>query len=156
MKRLRWIGVLPLLLMLLQACSSDFANAQSTAAVTDNATNTAKNASDLLSKLDLLVEQNRQLENQNHELMNQINSLRQFLAKQSATGAEAVSQDTEPTDSSVQATVGLTASSPIHLGPPGTGQQPSTQSTAQRTAQGQSNEEDDKTLLPGAYGGTRS
>ena len=153
MKRLRWIAVLPLLLISLQACSSDFANAQSTAAVTDNATNTAKNASDLLSKLDLLVEQNRQLEKQNHELMNQINSLRQFLAKQSATGAEAVSQDTEPTDSSVQATVGLTASSPIHLGPPGTGQQPSTQSTAQRTAQGQSNEEDDKTLLPGAYGG---
>src|SRR6201987_4579656 len=153
MKRLRWIGILPVLLILLQACCSDFVNAQSTAAVTDNAANTAKNASDLLGKLDLLVEQNHQLEKQNHELMEQINSLRQFLAKQSGTGAGAVPQGTEPADSAVQATVGLTASSPIHRGPHGTGQQPSTQSTAQQTAQGQSNEEDDKTLLPDASGG---
>src|ERR1700757_1489048 len=65
MKCLRWTGILPLSLMLLQTCSSDFANAQSPAAVTDNAADVAKNASDLIGKLDRLVEQNRQLEKQN-------------------------------------------------------------------------------------------
>ena len=82
MKHLRWIGLLPLLLMLLQTCCSDFANAQSAAAVADNATNSAKNASELIGKLDQLVEQNRRLEKQNQELMAEINSLRQFLPKQ--------------------------------------------------------------------------
>jgi len=99
MKCLRWIGILPLLLMLLQDCSSDFANAQSTDALTDNATNTAKNASDLLSKLDLLVEQNRQLEKQNQELMNQINSLRQFLAKESEVPKDAAGKEADPSAS---------------------------------------------------------
>jgi len=57
MKCLMSMGILPLSLLLLQTCSSDFAN-ESPATVTDNATDTAKNASDLIAKLDRLVEQN--------------------------------------------------------------------------------------------------
>jgi hypothetical protein len=135
------------------ACSTNVAHAQASAPVTDAATNSAKTASELISKLDQLVEQNRQLEKQNKELMEQINSLRRFFAKQSATGAEAVPKDTEPADSRVEAKVGLTTSSPLHLGPPAPEQQPSTQAATPGKAQDQSKEADDKTLLPDASGG---
>jgi hypothetical protein len=57
--------------------------AQGRVPITENATETAKTASELLKKIDLLVEHNRQLEKQNQELMDEINSLREFLAKQS-------------------------------------------------------------------------
>lgn len=60
-----------------------FAHAQTVAPVTENAADTAKAASELLNKIDLLVEHNQQLEKQNQELMQEINSLRQFLAEQS-------------------------------------------------------------------------
>jgi hypothetical protein len=96
MKCLRWMGILPLSLMLLQTCCSDFANAQSPAAVTDNATDTAKKASDLIAKLDRLVEQNRQLEKQNQELMAEINSLRQFLPKQAIPATDTVGKEAGP------------------------------------------------------------
>jgi hypothetical protein len=97
MKRPKWMGILPLLWMLFLTCGSDFANAQSAAAVTDNATNTAKNASDLIDKLDRLVEQNRQLEKQNQALMEEINSLRQFLPKQPASPTGTVPKDSTTT-----------------------------------------------------------
>jgi hypothetical protein len=96
MKHLRWIAILPLLLMLLQTCCWDFANAQSAAAATDNATNTAKNASELIGKLDQLVEQNRRLEKQNQELMAEINSLRQFLPKQAIPAKDTVGKEAGP------------------------------------------------------------
>jgi len=57
---------------------------------TENSVTTVQNASEALTKLDQLVEQNRQLEKQNQELMNQISSLRQFLAKQSGVVPEAI------------------------------------------------------------------
>jgi hypothetical protein len=41
-------------------------------------------ASDALKKIDQLVRQNEQLEKQNHELIDQINSLRQLLAPQTS------------------------------------------------------------------------
>jgi hypothetical protein len=93
MKHLRWMGILSLSLMLFQDCCPNFANAQSPAALTDNATDTAKNASDLIGKLDRLVEQNRRLEKQNQELMAEINSLRQFLPKQPASPTVTVPND---------------------------------------------------------------
>lgn len=93
MNRLRWIGIFSLLSMLLQAFHSDFANAQNPVAVTDNATETAKNASNLIGKLDRLVEQNRQLEKQNQELMEEINALRQILPTQPASQAGTVPKD---------------------------------------------------------------
>jgi len=93
MNRPRWIGIFPLLLMFLQAFLSDFASAQSPAAVTDNATDTAKNASALIEKLNQLVNQNRRLEKQNQELMEEINALRQFLPKQPASPTATLSRD---------------------------------------------------------------
>jgi hypothetical protein len=97
MKRPKWIGMVALLWMLFLTCSSDCANAQSSAAVTDSATNSAKNASDLIDKLDRLVEQNRQLEKQNQALMEEINSLRQFLPKQPASPTGMVPKDSTTT-----------------------------------------------------------
>lgn len=132
---------------------SNCARAQTSAPITDTATTAAENASELLGKLDQLVEQNRQLEKQNKELLTQINALREFLAKQSAPGAKEVPKSAEPAVSGVEPTVGLTASSPTHPGPPGAEQQPSTQTSAQQTAQDQSNQKDDKTWLPEASGG---
>ena len=62
--------------------------------------------SEVLKKLDQLVEQNQQLENQNHQLIEQINSLRQILAKQSGspmvtTPKEVVSVAPSPSGSNV-------------------------------------------------------
>lgn len=48
---------------------AQFAQAQTGAPVADAATSSAKNASELIGKLDQLVEQNRQLEKQNKELI---------------------------------------------------------------------------------------
>ena len=57
----------------------------------------------MLHALDQVVEQNRQLEKQNRELMDQIESLRQVLAKQAstasgATGTETASETQAPTN----------------------------------------------------------
>lgn len=49
---------------------------------------------DELKKLDRLIEQNKQLENQNQELMTEIKSLRGVLAQQS--GSAATSTETDP------------------------------------------------------------
>jgi uncharacterized protein YlxW (UPF0749 family) len=76
--------------------------AQSSVPVTENATETAKTASELLRKIDLLVEHNRQLEKQNQELMDEINSLREFLAKQS--NLQSVSLETGSPSSATVAT----------------------------------------------------
>jgi hypothetical protein len=78
---------------MLALCGSH-ALAQGVVPVTENATETAKAATDLLNKIDLLVEHNRQLEKQNQELMEEIDSLRQFLAKQVQPGSQPVKLDT--------------------------------------------------------------
>src|SRR5258708_1456647 len=70
-----------LILFLATWCSSP-AIAQSTTPQKDVANADAQNPSQMLHAVDQLVEQNRQLEKQNHELMDQIDSLRQVLAKQ--------------------------------------------------------------------------
>jgi hypothetical protein len=132
------------------------AHAQSSAPVTDASTNAAKNASELIGKLDQLVEQNRQLEKQNKELMDQIKALRDFLATESAAGSPAVPGEQSV---SVQPTR-VTGSSSVHVGSLGTEQQPSSQSTAQppaqlptQTAQNPSNNRDDRNDFPEASGG---
>jgi hypothetical protein len=132
---------------------SHFAQAQTVAPITDAATSSAKNASELIGKVDQLVEQNRQLEKQNKELIEQINALREFLAGQSASGPRTVPKGGEPTASALEASVGPKGSSSTHSAPTGTAQQPSSQSSGQGTSQGQSNDQDDKTLLPEASAG---
>jgi len=83
MKRTRWTAIsCPFWFLLAASCCSNFANAQSAPPFADAAAGGAKNVSDLLGKLDQLVERNEQLEKQNKELMDQIKSLRQFLAEQ--------------------------------------------------------------------------
>jgi hypothetical protein len=57
-----------------------------------------ENTSETLKKLDRLVEQNNELEKQNRELMDQIQSLRQILAKQAAATPEASEKVPEPAD----------------------------------------------------------
>ena len=91
----------PLRLMLrfcltLFACAACFhsANAQTTAPQTDNET-----ASELLKKLNQLVEQNGKLEKQNRELMEQINSLRTFLAKEGGLTTDTLQKEAVPSGS---------------------------------------------------------
>jgi len=57
---------------------------------------TDQNASESLKKLDRLVEQNGQLEKQNRELMDQIESLRRVLAKQAGAKAETSEEQIVP------------------------------------------------------------
>jgi len=83
-----------------------FAKAQNVTPVTENAAETAKAASELLSKIDLLVEHNQRLEKQNQELVQEINSLRQYLAKQMhSDSAPAKLEAGTPTSSTVPAVV---------------------------------------------------
>ena len=142
-----------LVLMFAVVRCAQFAQAQTPTPVTDAATSSAKNASELIGKLDQLVEQNHQLEKQNKDLMEQIHALREFPAKQSAPGAQTVPTGAEPVVSALEPSVGPKAPSSTHPGPTGTAQQPSAQSSAQASAQSQSNDQDDKTLLPEASSG---
>jgi hypothetical protein len=78
----RWVVI-----VVAVASSPNYGYAQNRAPTTDAAATTAKNVSELLARLDELVEQNRQLQKQNHELIDEINAIRHFLAKQvDATG----------------------------------------------------------------------
>jgi hypothetical protein len=93
-----------LLMLMVGVWAPGFVRAQSPTSQTENPTTTAKNASELLTTLDHLVEQNRHLEKQNQELMNEISSLRQFLAKQSDRATEATPKATGDANPAVAAT----------------------------------------------------
>jgi hypothetical protein len=84
----------------LAACGN-LARAQGSAPVTESATETAKAASELLNKIDRLVAHNRELEEQNRQLLVEINSLRQFLAKEMQRASEPVKVDAETPPNSV-------------------------------------------------------
>src|SRR5437763_14171951 len=88
-----------------------------------------------LKVLDQLVEQNHKLEQQNRELMEQVNILRQKLAAQPATRQPAASQPT----------AAATANGPV---PAVTPQQPAKQAQDKNAAP-----KDDTTLLPQASDG---
>jgi hypothetical protein len=90
-------------LIVLAVCGS-IACAQGGVPVTENATETAKAASELLNKIDLLIEHNRRLEKQNQELMEEINSLRQFLAKQSQPDSQPANLEAGATSNATVAT----------------------------------------------------
>jgi len=101
MNRCRGISTSRVSCILLAAlCCSSLAKAQSTAAQTGSAQTDVNSPAAVLHALDQVVEQNRQLEKQNHELMDQIESLRQVLAKQAsstgATGTETAPQTEAP------------------------------------------------------------
>lgn len=90
-------------------CCPSFLRARSASSQTETPAATTQTASELLTTLDHLVEQSRQLEKQNQELMNQINSLRQFLAKQSGLAIDAIPKETGAANPAVAATA------PIHI-----------------------------------------
>jgi hypothetical protein len=92
MKHLKWIATVRSVSLSLAValfaitCCSTLANGQSGAdsSASDPRVN-PPTASEMLNRLDLLVQQNVQLEKQNHELMNAISAMRQMLAEQSHT-----------------------------------------------------------------------
>lgn len=59
---------------------------------------------DVLKKMDQLVQQNERLEKQNHELMDQINSMRQFLVKSGGLPTDALKMGSRSSESSTPAT----------------------------------------------------
>ena len=109
-----------------------FVNAQTAEAAAQTKT---EKATDALHVIDQLIEQNLKLEQQNRELMQQINSLRQSIANQDGPAAG------PPRDQS-----------PPSPAPPNTSATPPSSTANQSSSQSQSNG-DDKTLLPEASGG---
>ena len=84
------------LILLIVICCSWVANAQTP----QPDSGSTKNTSELLRALDQLVEQNRQLEKQNHDLMGQIESLRQGLTAEVASTPNATRKETQSTPGS--------------------------------------------------------
>ena len=89
-----------ILILTAVATCSGFASSQTPGPQSDSADN--QNASEVLKKLDQLVEHNRQLEEQNRELMDQIISYRQALIKQAGSVPEATKtvKEAEPSTGS--------------------------------------------------------
>ena len=93
-----------LLMLAVVLICSGLARSQTATPQTDGST-TDQSASESLKTLDRLVEQNSQLEKQNQELMDQIESLRRVLAKQTGAEVETSKNSEEP-----KATAKLTSS----------------------------------------------
>jgi TolA-binding protein len=88
---------LALLMLCLVADCSRLVNAQNATSQRVNVDGTAQNTSDLLRTLDRLVQQNEQLEKQNRELMDQVQSLRHVLGARNGDLREtSQSQQTTP------------------------------------------------------------
>jgi len=118
---------------------SRVAYAQTSPAVTENATRSSKTTSELLTKLDQLVEKNQQLEKQNRELLDEISALRKFLA-QTTPGS--------PTGSTNELAASA-SSTDAQQNPP----KNQTAGGAGRVSTPAQGDEDDKTLLPQASEG---
>src|SRR5215475_4840310 len=79
----RWIATSWILaLLFLSATCANYARAQSGPRVDNSSPSNAESAADTLRTVDRLIEQNRRLEQQNQELMNQLEKLRAVIARQ--------------------------------------------------------------------------
>jgi hypothetical protein len=116
------------------------ANAQTPAEGATVATAQSQNTSEALKKLDQLVEQNKQLEKQNRELMDEIQALRPGLAASSTKPSET----TPALEKTAVEAVPPEASS---------SNQPASQSANQSSVGNYSPDNDDKTRLPQASDG---
>ena len=97
MTRTSWRALLEFLVMLLAMANwSLFASSQTATQGEGDSAAASLNVSEVLTKLDQLVEQNGQLEKQNRELMDQIQSLRRVLAQESGAKDKAIETETEP------------------------------------------------------------
>ena len=103
----------------------------------------AQVTSDVLKKLDQLVQQNKQLDKQNHELLAEIESLRQLLAQQTSV-------------SSTSSKDGSTASANSVVAPANSANKQTAQSPGQASTPPTQGESDDKTLLPQASQGNNA
>jgi hypothetical protein len=161
MTRASWIATLWIFqLVLLSATCANYANAQSAPKVDSSSRSPSSTESpvDTLKTIDQLVEQNRKLEQQNQELMNQLQKLRAVIAGQASrepdsptnagakTGA-ANAGAAPPAEDITLATTDAknTASASSDRTPPSGSAQQST--AAQSSSQNQS-DGDDKTRLP--------
>lgn len=85
MTRASWIVALWILrLALLSATCTNYANAQSAPKVDNSSASSTESAADTLKTIDQLVEQNRKLEQQNQELLDQLEKLRAVIARQAS------------------------------------------------------------------------
>jgi hypothetical protein len=96
-----WAGSTFLSILLVVACCSCLADAQATPE--EHKTSAAGDPAQVLHTVDQLVEQNHRLEQQNRELMDQIESLRQVLAKDAGSATE-TGQERKATASTVNET----------------------------------------------------
>jgi hypothetical protein len=88
--RVAWKALFRLFLVSSAILSLSGAMNSQTSAPADTSTVEGQKATEMLRKLDQLVEQNRQLEKQNQELMGQVVLYRQVLAKQAESSSEAI------------------------------------------------------------------
>jgi hypothetical protein len=87
------------------------ARAQAPTSVTAVAADSAKNSAEVLDKLNKLVDQNRQLEKQNQELMTEIQSLREYLSKPAEQTANSTSRGTGTNSGDLNSGVTVAANS---------------------------------------------
>ena len=88
---------------LVAANSLSLAHARSSTPQEDPPQSATKDTADVLKKLDQLLEQNRLLEKQNRELVDQIEILRRALANETAKAPEAMQKEPEPASASLPA-----------------------------------------------------
>src|SRR5215469_11298048 len=151
MTRASWIATLWILqLVLVSATCANYANAQSTPKADSSSPSSTESAVDTLKTIDQLVEQNRKLEQQNQELMNQLQKLRAAIAQQARrepdsptnAGAKpgAANAGAAPPDEGITATTDTknTASARSDSTPPSGSAQTSTaaQSSSQNPSEG--------------------
>jgi len=99
MRRSSWGTISKLLVLSVGIASSHLTSGQTLDPPRDGSVATSQNSDQALRALDRLVEQNKQLENQNRELMTEIDALRQVLARQ--TGTSTNPENTGPAPQSV-------------------------------------------------------
>ncbi len=107
-----------------------------------NGTPRSQVTSDVLKKVDQLVQQNEQLEKQNHELVSEIESLRQMLVQQTSV-------------SSSSSNGRSTGSAKPVVAPPNSVNKQAAQPSGQGSGLAQG-DDDDKSLLPQASGGNNA
>jgi len=99
MEQANWRTTLKFLLILfvIASCSVS-AHSQTATPEANHSTTVVQSVSEVLKTIDQLVEGNRQLEKQNRELMDQIEALRQVLAKQAAGRTNATQKEAGKAD----------------------------------------------------------
>src|SRR3974390_3368604 len=96
MRQTTWRAISGSFVLSLVVMYPSFTKAQTGTPQRESPTTNAQDAAETLRKLDQLVQQNKQLENQNRELMGQIESLRQVLTKQSGTEGREPEKQAQP------------------------------------------------------------